>query len=185
MPAANSVNSGQQFVINDFAGVASVTKTITLLRNGADTINGVTNVVAINAQYGAGIFWSDGVSRWTFQPISSGTTSGTVTNVSTGSGLNGGPITTSGTLTALPQAVPGGRLALQMSAAIGGVPTVDVPAIATKVVVLLPGTTTWVVPADFTATNTISTLGASGGGGGSGVWRCRRLKRRRRVLVGQ
>jgi hypothetical protein len=94
LPAANSVNAGQVFVVNDFAGVASASKTITLTRAGADTINGVTSVVAINAQYGAAIFWSDGTSRWTFFPIVSSSASGTVTDVIV-SGGNG--ITVSGT----------------------------------------------------------------------------------------
>jgi hypothetical protein len=93
LPAANSVNPGQEFHILDFAGVASATKTITLQRAGSDTINGVTSVVAINAQFGAGIFWSDGVSRWTFQPTSSGGGGGTVTQVA----CNGVTITSTGT----------------------------------------------------------------------------------------
>ena len=70
LPAANSVNAGQQFIIDDFRGVASGTNTVTLQRAGADTINGVNTVVAINGQYGAGIFWSDGVRRWTFSAAS-------------------------------------------------------------------------------------------------------------------
>jgi hypothetical protein len=98
LPAANSVTAGQIFVVNDFRGVASATFTITLQRAGSDTINGVTSVVAINSQYGAGIFWSDGVSRWTYFPASAGGGSGTVTNVATGAGLSGGPITSTGTL---------------------------------------------------------------------------------------
>jgi len=93
LPPANSVNPNQELHILDFAGVASGTKTITLQRAGSDTINGVTSVVAINAQYGAGIFWSDGVSRWTFQPTSSGGGGGTVTQVV----CNGVTVTTSGT----------------------------------------------------------------------------------------
>lgn len=87
LPAANSVNAGQQFVINDFRGVATASNTVTLQRAGADTVNGVTSVVAINAQFGAGIFWSDGSSRWTFFPASTGGGTGTVTQVVPGSGL--------------------------------------------------------------------------------------------------
>lgn len=93
LPAANSVNAGQRFVIADFGGLASAVRTITLQRAGSDTINGGTSVVAVNAQYGAGIFWSDGTSRWTFFPASSGGGGGTVTQVI----CDGVTITTSGT----------------------------------------------------------------------------------------
>lgn len=101
LPAANSVNAGSPFYISDFRGVVSGTNTITLQRAGADTINGVTSLVALNAQYAAGIYWSDGASRWTFLPAGSGGGSG-VTSVGPGAGIqNNGtttPITTTGTL---------------------------------------------------------------------------------------
>jgi hypothetical protein len=99
LPAANSVNAGQVFVINDFRGVVTASNTITLQRAGADTINGVASVVALSAQYAAGIFWSDGVSRWTYFPAASGGGSGTVTNVATAGLATGGPITSTGTVT--------------------------------------------------------------------------------------
>lgn len=102
LPPANSVNPGQVFVVNDIRGVASGSNTITLQRAGSDTINGVASVVAINAQYGAGIFWSDGSSRWTFFPAAAGGGGGTVTSVAPGAGLQSGgtltAITNSGTL---------------------------------------------------------------------------------------
>lgn len=97
LPLANSVNPGQEFHITDFAGVATAVKTITLARSGSDTINGVTSIVAISAQYGAGIFWSDGVSKWTFFPASA-SGGGTVTTIQAGTGLTGGTITSSGTV---------------------------------------------------------------------------------------
>ena len=118
LPAANSVNAGQILYLTDFAGVASASHTITLQRAGSDTINGVTSVVAVNAQYGAGIFWSDGTSKWTFFPASTGGGSGTVTDVIIAAG-NGTAvtgtcnITVSGTCTitgAVPP--PQGRLTL-------------------------------------------------------------------------
>jgi hypothetical protein len=98
LPAASSVNVGQIFVLDDFRGVASASRTLTLVAAGSDTINGVSSLVAISAQYGAGVFWSDGVSRWTFFPGGSGGGSGTVTNVATDSTLTGGPCTTTCTL---------------------------------------------------------------------------------------
>lgn len=87
LPAANSVNTGQQFIINDFRGVATASNTVTIQRAGADTINGVTSVVAINAQFGAGVLWSDGSSRWTFFPTTTGGGGGTVTQVAPANGL--------------------------------------------------------------------------------------------------
>lgn len=96
LPAANSVNAGQQFVVLDFRGVASATNAITLAAHGTDTINGVASVTAISSQYGAGVYWSDGSSRWTFFPQSSGGGGGTVNNVSIAAGAT---ITTSGTCT--------------------------------------------------------------------------------------
>ena len=118
LPAANAVNAGQVFYLTDFPGVVTASHTVTLQRAGADTINGVTSVVALNAQYAAAVFWSDGVSKWTFFPASAGGGSGTVTNVtlSAGSGvtLSGTcTITVSGTCTvsgAVP--TPQGRLTL-------------------------------------------------------------------------
>lgn len=101
LPAANSVNAGQVFYLTDFRGVATASNTITLQRAGSDTINGGATVVAVAAQYGAGIFWSDGVSRWTFMPAGSGGGgSGTVTQIIASNGLDGGTITTSGTISA-------------------------------------------------------------------------------------
>lgn len=126
LPAANSVNAGQIFTINDFAGVASASHTITLSRAGSDTINGVTTALAINAQYGAAIFWSDGTSKWTFYPVGAGGGVGTVTNVTlsagNGTSLTGGcTITASGTCTingAVPP--PQGRITLAANTPVMG-----------------------------------------------------------------
>jgi hypothetical protein len=100
LPAASSVNPGQVFVLTDFRGVASATNTVMLQRSGTDTINGVPSQMAINAQYGAAIYWSDGVSRWTFLPIAAGSGGGgaAVTQVATSYPICGGTITTTGTI---------------------------------------------------------------------------------------
>ncbi len=74
---------------------------------------------------------------------------------------------TSPSFTAQPAIIPGGRLCLQMAGCVGGIPTIDVPALATKVVLISCGQTTWTVPLDFTSTNQIQVLGGSGGAGGS------------------
>jgi hypothetical protein len=99
LPAANSVNAGQIFYITDFRGVVISPITVTLQRTGGDTINGVTSTTAINSQYGAGLFWSDGASRWTFLPTSGGgggSSGGTVTNVAIAAGTG---VTATGTCT--------------------------------------------------------------------------------------
>ena len=126
LPAANSVNAGQVFIVNDFAGVATASKTITLQKTGSDTINGVSSVVAINAQYGAAIFWSDGTSRWTFFPIVSASASGTVTDViiAGGNGITVSGtcnITVSGTCTVNASVpIPQGRLTLAANTPVMG-----------------------------------------------------------------
>lgn len=145
LPAANAVNAGQRFIINDFRGVVTASNTVTLQRAGSDTINGGTSVVALNAQYGAGIFWSDGSSRWTFFPASSGGGSGTVTQVVCGTGLDGGTITVSGTCS--------------LSSARRTLPTNQT---------FLSSSGTYTTPANVLWIE-IRMVGAGGGGGGTGV----------------
>lgn len=109
LPLAATTNVGQILVVSDFRGVASAVNTITLQRSGADTINGATTTVAIATQFGAGILWSDGVSRWTFLPAGGGGGGGggTVTNVTCGDGLNGGSFSVSGTCSLNPTYISG------------------------------------------------------------------------------
>lgn len=95
------------------------------------------------------------------------TTAGAISSITGNNGAIVSPTTGNVVVSGGAQSIPGGRLVLQMSSGVGGIPTIDVPALATKVVVLLPGTTTWKVPLDWTSTNTISALGGSGGGAGS------------------
>ena len=75
LPAANTVNKGQQLFLADFAGGVTATNTLTISRAGADTINGGTSVI-INAGNGAFILVSDGVSKWSSQAIGSSAVSG-------------------------------------------------------------------------------------------------------------
>lgn len=98
MPLASKVNAGQILYIPDLAGVATATNTVTLTRSGGDTINGSTSFVALASARAMSACISDGISRWNCQQFSGGTSSGTVTNVGSGAGLTGGPITTSGSL---------------------------------------------------------------------------------------
>lgn len=101
LPAANSVNAGQGIYIADFVGVASGSNTITLQRSGSDTINGATTIAVLNAQFGSVFAISDGSSRWTILSANSGGGGGGgVTSVTAGNGLDGGVITTSGTVSA-------------------------------------------------------------------------------------
>lgn len=146
LPAANSVNAGQVFYINDFRGVASASNTVTLQRAGSDTINGINSIVAINTQYGAGLFWSDGVSRWTFFPQSTGGGGGgTVTSIAVGAGLQAtsNPILTTGTIS--------------LSAARQTLPTRQI---------FLSGSGTYNTPANVLYIR-VSMVGGGGGGSGS------------------
>lgn len=107
LPAASAVNAGQVFYLLDMAGVALTPTILTLQRSGSDTVNGGTTYTAITSQYGTAQCWSDGSSAWNCsQPGSGGGGSGTMTQVTPGSGLvssvssscSQGVITTSGTL---------------------------------------------------------------------------------------
>lgn len=65
LPAASAFNPGQEVIIGDTSGSCSATKTITITRAGADTIDGATTEV-IAAAYGKRRLISDGVSKWGF-----------------------------------------------------------------------------------------------------------------------
>lgn len=66
LPAANAVPAGTQITVLDESGTASASNTLSWARAGSDTINGgASNVVAVNAAYGAGSIISDGTSKWT------------------------------------------------------------------------------------------------------------------------
>jgi hypothetical protein len=121
LPAAASLNPGQLLVIADWRGQVTATNTISAARNGAttDTINGLTSTPVVSAQYGAAILMSDGVSRWTMFTGSSGGGggSGSVLQVNSGTGLVGGPINTTGTLSADPAVFQGYKNGLTLSTA--------------------------------------------------------------------
>ncbi len=98
LPLANAINAGQTIVVLDQQGAVNGANVITVAAAGADTINGVTSV-NISTQYGGAIFTSNGSNKWTsFAAGGGGGGGGTVTQVNAGTGLNGGPITTTGTL---------------------------------------------------------------------------------------
>lgn len=108
LPAANAVNPGQILWINDPRGVASATFTVTLQRAGADTINGGTTFVALQAANGVAQCISDGSSRWACAQLGGTGGGGGVSNVTPGNGLvssltaacSQSAITSSGTLSA-------------------------------------------------------------------------------------
>lgn len=72
LPAASSVNAGQQLIIADPRGAATSSNTVTVQRAGSDTVNGSTSVTAINLAFGLAFCTSDGVSRWNCQPFGGG-----------------------------------------------------------------------------------------------------------------
>jgi hypothetical protein len=63
LPLANTVTAGQTILIGDTFGGVSAINTLTIQRNGTDTINGQTTFVLTRTFQGAG-FLSDGVSKW-------------------------------------------------------------------------------------------------------------------------
>jgi hypothetical protein len=93
LPAASSVNPGGTITVQDHFGVVTGVNTITIQPAGTDTINGGYAPYILSNVYGAVSFRSDGVSRWTYA-------AGAVSNVATDACLSGGPITTTGTLSA-------------------------------------------------------------------------------------
>lgn len=95
LPAANSVNAGQEIVIADFQGTVTASNTLVISRAGADTVNGGT-AVTITSANGAYLLKSDGTSKWTAQALGAAAAGG-VSSVTCGTGLSGGTITTSGT----------------------------------------------------------------------------------------
>jgi len=102
LPAASAVNKGEPILISDAAGAINGSNTITVARAGSDVINGVSSV-SITAQYAVYLFYSDGVSKWTYLAAGAGGGggSGTVTSVDASCGLktsSGSAITTSGTI---------------------------------------------------------------------------------------
>lgn len=65
MPAANAVNPGQEFIIQDESGSVTSTNTIVVTAAGADTIDGAATVT-IMAPYAQRRLFSDGTSKWSF-----------------------------------------------------------------------------------------------------------------------
>lgn len=92
LPAASSVNPGQELIISDFAGGVTNTNTLTIARAGSDTINGSSSV-AITVSTGAYLLKSDGVSKWNAQQLGAQATVG----VSSINGQTGNPSVVAGT----------------------------------------------------------------------------------------
>lgn len=65
LPAANSVNAGQEIIVSDEFGAVNGVNVLIVARAGADTINGGTSET-IGAQYGMRRFFSNGTNAWTF-----------------------------------------------------------------------------------------------------------------------
>lgn len=63
LPSAASFPAGEELIIIDQSGTVTPTNTITISRNGSDTIDGATSEV-INSAYGFVRLISDGTSKW-------------------------------------------------------------------------------------------------------------------------
>src|ERR1017187_9654080 len=86
LPSASSFKYNRVLRILDPTGAASSTHTVSIARNGSDTMNGGTsNVVALAAPYLSAVITSDGLSKWSITPLTAGG-GGTATNLAGGSG---------------------------------------------------------------------------------------------------
>jgi hypothetical protein len=109
LPAASSINAGESVVVADASGNCSTSKTITINRAGADTIDGGTSDT-LNVSYQLRRYISDGVSKWTvdrstFQAVAgAGITltndTAAKTTTFTSKGVNYQEFATAGTFTA-------------------------------------------------------------------------------------
>lgn len=73
LPAANALNKGEAIRIVDAAAALTVTNTLSVARNGSDTINGGTASVVLAETRASAVFVSDGVSNWgVFGPVYNG-----------------------------------------------------------------------------------------------------------------
>ncbi|MBV8830020.1 MAG: hypothetical protein JO108_12410 [Acidobacteriaceae bacterium] len=66
LPAANSMNPGQEIVIYDEGGAITATNTLSIQRSGSDTLNGSAAFVLDRAFQGVSLR-TDGVSRWAYE----------------------------------------------------------------------------------------------------------------------
>jgi len=106
MVAASAVNPGTRILIQDFKGFVSNTNTLTIVRNGSDTINGGTGSQVINNANGGFLFVSDGISNWSAQALGAQATSG----VASINGQTGNPSIVSGT--AISVSTSGGNISV-------------------------------------------------------------------------
>jgi hypothetical protein len=65
LPLAANYVPGQRLIVMDQAGLATSTHTITVIPQGADTINGLTSAPPINTASGFLGIVCDGISKWT------------------------------------------------------------------------------------------------------------------------
>lgn len=109
LPAASVTGSPYSVEIADLAGGTTGSNTLTIGRGGSDTINGGTTV-AISAAYGAYLCTSDGAIKWACEALGPAA-AGSVTSITAGSGLCGGTISTSGTISICANGVANSMLA--------------------------------------------------------------------------
>jgi len=64
LPAASALNKGETIHVADAAGGVTSVNTLSIARNGTDTINGGTASLVLNTAKGGALFVTDGVSNW-------------------------------------------------------------------------------------------------------------------------
>ncbi|MBF9234680.1 hypothetical protein [Microvirga alba] len=70
LPAANAVPAGTAIRVFDEVGAINGSNTLSVARSGTNTINGGTGSVVMSRAYNTVAFYSDGTSKWTYDPIS-------------------------------------------------------------------------------------------------------------------
>lgn len=143
LPSLSTYNPGQQTVVVDSGGAINGVNTLTITANGSDTINGASSLV-ISSQYGGAVLWPIGANKWGYI-ASAGGGGGGVSQVTCGTGLDGGTITSSGTCS--------------LSAARRTLPTVQS---------FTSGSGTYTTPANVLRLE-IKMVGGGSGGGAGGV----------------
>jgi hypothetical protein len=88
LPAASSMNAGQEVTVADYFGGVTSVNTLIIARSGSDTINGASSAT-VNVAYGGYRLRSDGVSKWSADAISASSSTAFKTPMDYGAACDG------------------------------------------------------------------------------------------------